>query len=81
MSDVDQPPPYLTTSAHAEVREVMARKANREVIFGTAWLVFGLSVSLFSLAYFQQAMIIAWGPAVYGIYKIIKGRLALQRLR
>jgi hypothetical protein len=71
------PPPYLTTPP--EARRALARKGQRDIVFGVLWLAFGLFITLFTLARFGPYLLVAWGPAAYGIYKIIKGTLTLRR--
>jgi hypothetical protein len=75
-----QPPPYLSASASAEARQAVVNRGKRDVTFGVVWLVVGLGITLFSMAYFQGVgFVVAWGPALYGIYKIIKGAVTVSR--
>jgi hypothetical protein len=71
------PPPYLTTSP--EARQALVNKGKRDIGFGTAWLAFGVIVTLCAFARFGPYMFVAIGPMAYGIYKIIKGVVTLQR--
>lgn len=73
------PPPYLTPSQEAQ--DAVAARGRRDIIFGVIWLAVGLSITLFTLARFGPYVVVAWGPALYGIYKIIKGAVTLQRGR
>ena len=74
----DAPPPYLRTTP--ESQQALLSKANRDIGFGAVWLAAGLGITLFSFFYFEgAAAIVAWGPALYGIIKIIMG--VVRRVR
>ena len=70
-------PSYLSTPP--EAIDALLRRARRDIAFGALWLLFGLAVTLFSMAEFGGYVVLAWGPALYGIYKIIKGTLVLRK--
>ncbi|HEY8474282.1 MAG TPA: hypothetical protein VIL37_16825 [Natronosporangium sp.] len=75
-------PVYLQAAVSPEAEQARANKGARDIGFGILWLVFGLCVTGWSIAYFEGVgYIVAWGPALYGIYKIIKGVLATRRSR
>lgn len=78
-SQQSEPPPYLAASSSAEARQAVADRGKRDIIFGAIWLAVGLGITVCSFAYFQVAGLIAWGPAAYGIYKIIKGVVTINR--
>jgi hypothetical protein len=81
-SQQPEPPAYLAASSSAEARQAVADRGKRDIIFGAIWLAVGLVITVCSFAYFQGvAGLIAWGPAAYGIYKIIKGVVTLNRNR
>jgi hypothetical protein len=71
-------PSYLQTSP--EARNALKSKGTRDIVFGVVWLVVGLGITVMTLAIMDgAAMVVAWGPALYGIYKIIKGLITVSR--
>jgi hypothetical protein len=71
-------PPYLQTSP--EARDALKSKGTRDIVFGAVWLAVGLGITVVTFAVMKgAAMIVAWGPALYGIYKIVKGLITVSR--
>lgn len=77
-----EPPPYQRMSD--QQREILQTKGSRALGFGALWLVGGLVVSLVTYSNAAQSefggfYVIAWGPALYGVYRIISGLLMLRK--
>jgi hypothetical protein len=71
-------PSYLQTSS--EARDALKSKGTRDIVFGAVWLAVGLGITVVTFAMMDgAAMIVAWGPALYGIYKIVKGLITVSR--
>jgi hypothetical protein len=71
-------PSYLQTSS--EARDALKSKGTRDIVFGAVWLAVGLGITVVTFAMMDgAAMIVAWGPALYGIYKIVKGLITISR--
>jgi len=68
------PAPYLQQTDAA--REAKQQKAKRDIAFGVVWLVVGLLITGVTMGSGSSVYIVAWGPMLYGIYKIIKGVMA-----
>lgn len=70
-----QPAPYHTVSA--EQRKIWEQKGNRAIGFGLVWLLVGVLVSIITYANAAGGgvYIVAWGPALYGAYRIVSGVL------
>jgi len=79
------PPPAPSAVPHyqsttPEQREIWEKKGQRGVGFGIAWLVGGLLLTLVTYSSSEgAAYIVAWGPMVYGIYRIVSGRRLLEK--
>jgi hypothetical protein len=71
--------PYQVISD--DQRAIWRAKGQRYIGFGIAWLVFGVVITAwtYSLASQGGVYIIAWGPVLYGIYRIVRGVLLLQK--
>jgi hypothetical protein len=83
-----QPPPYASRPApyravSAEQRDIWETKGRRGIGFGVAWLVGGLFVTLitYSNASGGGVYVVAWGPALYGVYRIVAGYRLLAKSR
>jgi len=74
-----EPAPYQVASD--EQRASWRAKGQRCIGFGIAWLVIGVVITAwtYSLAAQGGVYIVAWGPALYGVYRIIRGILLLQK--
>jgi hypothetical protein len=71
-------PAYLRTPP--EARDALKSKGTRDIVFGAVWIAAGLGITLMTFAMLDgAAMIVAWGPAGYGVYKIIKGLIRVNR--
>jgi hypothetical protein len=68
------PPPYLQRTDAA--REASLQKGKRDIAFGVVWLLVGLLITFITMGSGASVYIVAWGPMLYGLYKIIKGVLA-----
>jgi hypothetical protein len=72
--------PYQGVSA--EQRAICRAKGQRYIGFGIAWLAAGIIISVVTYAQAAQAggvYVIAYGPALYGVYRIIRGVLLLGK--
>lgn len=77
-----QPQPGLM--GMAGMASMARRRGVRRVITGSAFLVIGLLVTVFTLSHAESSSgggtyIVAWGPMVFGIVTIIRGLLAMSR--
>ena len=70
------PPPYLQQTDAARV--VKLQKGRRDIAFGVVWLVAGLLITGITMGSSSPVYIVAWGPMLYGLYKIIKGTVAIS---
>ena len=70
------PPPYLQQTDAARV--VKLQKGRRDIAFGVVWLVAGLVITGITMGSSSPVYIVAWGPMLYGLYKIIKGTVAIS---
>jgi hypothetical protein len=57
-----------------------AAQGKRDIAVGGVWLGAGLVITLATMASGASAYIVAWGPMVYGLYRIIKGIVAVRRV-
>ncbi|GAB3494672.1 hypothetical protein [Nocardiopsis coralliicola] len=75
----EEPPPYQV--ATPEQKEIWETKGQRAVGFGIAWALGGLGVSFttYAAAADGGVYLLAWGPVVYGAYRIISGVLLLRK--
>jgi hypothetical protein len=62
-------------------QEEAVRRGNRHLAMGTLWLVGGAFVTLATLLRDSHVYIVAWGPMVYGLYRIVVGGLTIRRNR
>jgi hypothetical protein len=76
------PAPYQQETA--EQREVMRAKGERGVMFGVLWILFGIVMTVISYsmtsAYGGGIYFLYWGAAAYGVYRIIRSRILLNRM-
>ncbi|MER5756550.1 hypothetical protein [Streptomyces sp. NPDC002088] len=80
------PPPYVAVPApyhvaSPEQRAIWETKAKRGIGFGAAWLIGGVLITVVTYAQAQGGgvYLVAWGPVVYGIYRIVTGLLLLNK--
>jgi hypothetical protein len=57
------------------------RRANKDFAVGALWLVGGVLVTLFTMTSDSPVYVIAWGPMLYGLYRIVKGAVTFVRNR
>ena len=67
------PAPYQTVSG--QQRDIWRSKGRRSIGFGVIWIAFGL---VFSIISYQAASgggvyFIAYGPVIYGVYRLVVG--------
>lgn len=67
------PAPYQTVTG--QQRDLWRSRGKRNVALGLAWIAFGL---IFSIISYQAASgggvyFIAYGPVIYGVYRLITG--------
>ncbi|MGW0838933.1 hypothetical protein ACWD26_02005 [Streptomyces sp. NPDC002787] len=66
-----------------EQRAVREARNRRSIEFGAAWLIGGvlLTVITYEQARATGAYLLAWGPMLYGGYRIVSGLQLLNRSR
>ncbi|HVV14709.1 hypothetical protein [Amycolatopsis sp.] len=76
-----QPPPYQVVSD--DQRRIRETKGRRGIGFGAVWLVAGILITAvtYSDAARGGVYFVAWGPVVYGIYRIVAGYRLLAKSR
>ncbi|MFB7666922.1 hypothetical protein ACFC1R_23730 [Kitasatospora sp. NPDC056138] len=81
-------PPYASGPAPYNVvspqqRAIWETKGRRAIGFGVAWLVGGLLVTVVTYSQAQGGGVyfVAWGPVLYGVYRIVTGRQLLNKSR
>lgn len=64
-----------------EQRRIWENKGKRSIAFGAVWLLAGLLITgiTYSNASGGGVYVVAWGPAVYGIIRIISGVMMLNK--
>jgi hypothetical protein len=62
-------------------RSEAVRRGNRDMVMGGIWLGGGLLLTLITYASSSPVAIVAWGPMLYGIFRLGKGILTVQRNR
>ncbi|MBF9072644.1 hypothetical protein [Streptacidiphilus fuscans] len=71
---------YKPDPADAARQAAREAKGKRHIGFGIAWLVAGVLITV--ITYAQAAgggvYVVAWGPMVYGIYRIVSGARLLN---
>jgi hypothetical protein len=82
------PPPHGAEVPHRfigeEQRQIWETRGRRGIAIGTAWLIGGLLLTLVTYANAATeggVYIVAWGPALYGVYRIVSGFLLLNKNR
>jgi hypothetical protein len=75
------PAPYQTVTP--DQRNIWETKGKRGIGFGVAWLAGGLLISIITYANAAGGgvYIVAWGPVIYGIYRIVAGYRMLNKAR
>ncbi|MDH6117879.1 hypothetical protein [Kitasatospora sp. GAS204B] len=81
-------PPYASAAAPYTVvspqqRVIWETKGKRAIGFGVAWLLGGLLITVVTIAQAQGGgvYVIAWGPVLYGAYRIFSGVRLRNRSR
>lgn len=77
-------PPYA--GATPEQRAIWEKRGTRAVGFGVAWLIGGLLITVYTYSQaaaseFGGVYVVAYGPMLYGAYRIISGALTLRKAR
>ncbi|MFI5933370.1 hypothetical protein [Actinoplanes sp. NPDC051494] len=54
-------------------------RARRDIGFGAVWLLAGIIITLWTLSSGATFYIVAWGPMLYGAYRLIKGLVTRNR--
>lgn len=82
------PPPYGRQIPRGHVseeqRQIWETRGRRGIAIGTAWLIGGLLLTLVTYANAGPdggVYVVAWGPALYGVYRIVAGFLLLNKNR
>jgi hypothetical protein len=73
------PAPYQTVSE--QQRRIWRTKGKRAIGFGIGWIAFGL---IFSIISYQAAAnggvyFVAYGPVIFGVYRLILGITLLNK--
>ncbi len=73
------PAPYQTVSG--QQRDIWRTKGKRSIAFGVVWIAFGL---IFSIISYQAAAnggvyFIAYGPVIFGVYRLVVGIKLLNK--
>jgi len=84
MPEGQVPPPYATVTP--EQRAIWEKKAMRSLAFGALWFIAGLLITLYTYGQaassrFGGVYVVAWGPMLYGVYRLISGALLLRKSR
>jgi hypothetical protein len=72
--------PHYMQVQHSE-RAVTAttQKGQRDIAFGVVWIVVGLLITGITYSSDMPIYVVAWGPVLYGIIKVIVGVVRLNR--
>jgi hypothetical protein len=76
------PAPYQQDTA--EQRDVVRAKNERGVVFGVLWILFGIVMTAISYSMtsaYGGVYFLYWGAVAYGIYRIVRSRILLSRLK
>ena len=84
LSPSAEPPPYVPRPE--ALRHDLKVRGERAVIFGALWLLAGVLITLITYVNALQSFSggfygVAWGPAVYGLYRIISGLIMIKKSR
>jgi len=60
-------------------RSEAMRRANRDIGVGVAWLLAGVLITLITYASDMSVYVVAWGPVLYGVIRILKGVFTLRK--
>jgi len=70
-------PSYQTVSP--DQRQALAQRGQRLMVYGAVLLVIGLGLTLFTFASGSPIVIVAWGPVVFGGYRLVRGWLLYSK--
>lgn len=56
-----------------------ASRGKRDITVGAIWFAVGGLITLATMASDATVYVVAWGPMAYGVFRIIKGVLAVRR--
>ncbi|WP_436528951.1 hypothetical protein [Actinoplanes sp. HUAS TT8] len=56
-----------------------AARGKKDITVGAIWFVVGGLITVVTMASDASVYIVAWGPMLYGAYRVIKGILAVRR--
>lgn len=78
------PPPYAATSP--DQRALWEKKGVRGIGWGVVWFLAGLIITLYtysqaSASEFGGVYVVAWGPMLYGAYRVIYGAYLLRKAK
>lgn len=78
-----EPAPYQTV--HPEQRRIWETKGKRAIGFGVAWALGGLLLTIITYSNASGSSggfyVIAWGPVLYGAFRIFHGCTLLKKNR
>ncbi|MFI1995490.1 hypothetical protein [Actinoplanes sp. NPDC020271] len=57
-----------------------AAQGKRDITVGVIWFAVGAIITLATMASDASVFIVAWGPMLYGTYRIIKGVITVRRV-
>ncbi len=72
-------PHYLQVGQSQAAVTAATQKGQRDIAFGVVWLLIGVLVTAITYSSDMPVYVVAWGPALYGIIKIIIGMVRLSR--
>jgi hypothetical protein len=72
-------PHYLQAGQSEAAVRAATQKGQRDIAFGVVWLVIGFLITAITYSSDMPVYVVAWGPALYGIIKIIIGVVRLSR--
>lgn len=87
-NEINEPPPYAAPAPYrtvtTEQRRIWETKGRRAIAFGALWLVGGLLLTLITYTNASESgyggvYVVAWGPMLYGIYRIVSGARLLNK--
>lgn len=57
-----------------------AARGRRDITVGAIWFAVGGFITLATMASDASVYVVAWGPMLYGAYRVIKGVIAVRRV-
>jgi hypothetical protein len=76
-----QQPHYMAVQQSSEAKGAMAKKGQRDIVFGLIWIGAGIAITAFTYVADIPVYVVAWGPMIYGGFLLIRGFINLARGR